>query len=129
MSDRISFVTWMASLHIRFTVWRLAEKVGTDRMGNTYFQEKKARPGMKTRRWVIFRGEPEATKVPPEWHGWLHYTHDKPITDDSPFRKPWLKDHQPNLTGTAGAYRPPGHQYEGGQRSRATGDYEPWTPS
>jgi NADH:ubiquinone oxidoreductase subunit len=42
---------------------------------------------------------------------------------------PWQKPHQPNLTGTAQAYRPPGHDYRGGHRAKATGDYEPWQPS
>ena len=40
----------------------------------------------------------------------------------------WQKDHLPNLTGTRYAYRPPGHVLSGGQRDKATGDYEPWTP-
>ena len=34
----------------------------------------------------------------------------------------------PNLTGTKAAYRPPGHILKGGQRDKATGDYEAWTP-
>ena len=33
------------------------------------------------------------------------------------------------LTGTALAYRPPGHTLKGGHRAPATGDYEPWTPN
>jgi len=122
-------MSWMASLHIRLLTKRRATQIGSDRYGNVYMEEKKARPGMKPRRWVMFKGEPEATKVPPEWHGWLHYTHDKPLTETSEYHKPWVKDHEPNLSGTTGAYLPPGHQYAGGQRQRATGDYEPWTPS
>ena len=42
--------------------------------------------------------------------------------------EPWQKPHLPNATGTAASYRPPGHDYEGGHRARATGDYEAWTP-
>jgi NADH:ubiquinone oxidoreductase subunit len=34
----------------------------------------------------------------------------------------------PNATGTPLAYRPPGHDYEGGNRAPAADDYEPWTP-
>jgi len=33
------------------------------------------------------------------------------------------------LTGSPQAYRPPGHDFQGGQRAKATGDYEPWTPN
>ncbi|MEC8792576.1 MAG: NADH:ubiquinone oxidoreductase subunit NDUFA12, partial [Pseudomonadota bacterium] len=31
-------------------------------------------------------------------------------------------------TGTRYAYRPPGHASQGGQRAKATGDYQAWTP-
>ena len=34
----------------------------------------------------------------------------------------------PVATGTASSYRPAGHDYNGGQRAKATGDYESWTP-
>jgi NADH:ubiquinone oxidoreductase subunit len=80
------------------------------------------------RRWVLYKGEAEASKVPPEWHAWLHYTTDK-VPDPKRRRRPWEKPHQPNLSGTAQAYRPPGHVLQGGRRARGTGDYEPWTPA
>ena len=37
-------------------------------------------------------------------------------------------DHKPNLTGTLGAYRPPGSLAEGGERAPSSGDYEAWKP-
>lgn len=102
--------------------------VGTDEAGNTYYEEKRPRGnGMRLRRWVIYTGAPEATLVPPEWHAWLHYTTDAPLP--SAGRKLWQKPHMPNATGTPLSYRPPGHEYAGGNRARATGDYEAWTPS
>jgi NADH:ubiquinone oxidoreductase subunit len=48
---------------------------------------------------------------------------------DEPPAKQWQREHLPNLTGTHEAYRPPGHTLEGGRRSSATGDYEPWSPN
>jgi NADH:ubiquinone oxidoreductase subunit len=102
-------------------------QVGTDSAGNVYYVERRARPaGQRTRRWVAFVGPAEASLVPPEWHAWLHYTTDEPLPDTG--RKPWQKPHQANATGTTASYRPPGHDYEGGHRARATGDYEAWTP-
>jgi len=100
--------------------------VGQDAFGNRYFEEKSAVRGRKVRRWVVYNGEPEASTVPPEWHAWLHYTVDAPISDVG--RQPWQKPHLPNRTGTAFAYRPAGHDYKGGRRRRATGDYDAWTP-
>ena len=100
--------------------------VGSDPDGNRYYEMKRIRPGIRTRRWVLYKGEAEASAVPPEWHAWLHHTTDVPIPMSS--RKPWQLPHQQNLTGTAGSYRPPGHDYRGGHRPPATGDYESWTP-
>ena len=101
--------------------------VGQDSAGNRYYQERALKPGRpRQRRWVIYAGAEEASAVPPEWHAWLHYTVDAPIPDTH--RRPWQKPHLPNATGTPLSYRPPGHDYQGGRRSKATGDYEPWTP-
>jgi len=112
--------TWL------FTRFR-GRQVGTDSAGNIYYEEKQPRSGgLRQRRWVIYTGTPEATEVPPEWHAWLHYTTDAPLTEVP--RRPWQKPHLPNATGTPDSYRPPGHDYRGGQRARATGDYEAWTP-
>ena len=94
--------------------------VGSDPAGNRYFEGKRTRPGARTRRWVLYAAEAEATAVPAEWHAWLHHTTDQPIPMGT--RKAWQKPHEPNLTGTAGSYRPAGHDYSGGNRPRSTGD-------
>jgi NADH:ubiquinone oxidoreductase subunit len=122
--------TWWTSSTIGtdlFT-WRKGEKVGEDAQGNVYYRER-GKDVRSARRWVIYKGEPEASKVPPEWHLWLHYTSDAPPTERPPLRKSWEKDHLPNQTGTPGAYFPPGSLNAGGARSKATGDYEAWTPN
>lgn len=113
----------------RLFTWLRGEAVGTDQFGNQYFQDRKQIAGRRRRRWVIYNGEAEASRVPPDWHGWLHYTVDAPPPKDGLPRRDWQKDHQPNLTGTAEAYRPPGHVLASGRRDKATGDYEPWTPN
>ncbi len=114
------FGTWIHTL-LR------GRRVGVDDFGNRYYIDRgKPRRGRTPRRWVIFHGLPEASAVPAEWHNWLHY-----VTDDLPPaapRLPWMKPHLPNLTGTPGAYFPPGHQFRGGHRRPATGDYQAWTP-
>tara|TARA_B100001540_G_scaffold317634_1_gene351780 strand:+ start:241 stop:642 length:402 start_codon:yes stop_codon:yes gene_type:complete len=97
--------------------------IGEDDQGNRYYSEKNGK-----RRWVIYNGEIEASRIPPEWHAWLHYTvDDDPITAP-PAVKSWEKEHQPNLTGTAGAYYPQGSLAQAGERPKATGDYEAWRP-
>ncbi len=107
----------------RLFTWMKGEKVGEDRFGNRYFRERGGR-----RRLVLYTGGDEPSKVPAEWHGWLHYTQDKPPTETPPPVQPWQQEHQPNHTGTAQANRPPGSLLGGGRRPPATGDYEPWQP-
>ncbi len=117
----------MATIGTRIYTWLNGRVVGRDGLGNVYYEEKRLRAGApKMRRWVIYAGEPEASKVPPEWHSWLHYTTDAPLPELG--RKPWQKPHLANATGTPLSYRPAGHDYSGGTRARATGDYEAWTP-
>jgi NADH:ubiquinone oxidoreductase subunit len=101
--------------------------IGSDVLGNRYYLEKSQRRGsLRARRWVVYAGEKEASAVPAEWHGWLHYTIDTPLPEAG--KHPWQKPHIPNATGTPSGYRPPGHDYRGGHRAPADGDYETWTP-
>ena len=110
--------------------WLNGRQVGTDAYGNRYFVHKggRLRDGRQMR-WVLYKGLTEASKVPAEWHGWLHHFVDETPSDGDRPRYDWQKEHTPNLTGTRHAYRPPGHVLQGGARDKATGDYEPWTPA
>lgn len=106
-----------------------AKLVGHDSSGNRYYSGSPRKGYNRDRRWVVYKGDPEASNVPPEWHGWLHHQTDEVPADSGSFRRSWQKPHRPNLTGTNAAYRPPGHVLAGGRRDKATGDYEPWMPS
>ena len=124
--------TWWngATVGVRFHVGRRGVFIGQDERGNRYYEAKDASDSYdkRKRRWVIFKGYAEASKVSPDWHGWLHHTFEEPSTVE-PFRlKAWEKEHLPNLTGTIHAYRPQGAISRGGERQKATGDYEAWTP-
>ena len=113
---------------------RRGEHVGTDAQGNKYYRAKNKReasPGSYTareRRWVIYDGANDASRVPAEWHGWLHGAFDDVPESNLPPARIWEVDYTPNATGTAGAYRPQGALERGGKRARAVGDYEAWTP-
>ena len=116
----------MTTIGTRLFTWLHGRAIGRDAGGNIYYEEKRVTRGGRPRRWVIYAGPAEASAVPPEWHSWLHYTTDAPIA--VPRQLPWLKPHVPNLTGTPLSYRPQGHDYQGGHRAAATGDYEAWSP-
>ena len=121
--DRI--LTWWRGQTLNTQVWTAlyGQKVGEDDQGNVYYQSKDAK-----RRWVIYNGESEASRVPVEWHGWLHHSIEGAPESFLPPPRIWERESTPNATGTALAYRPSGALEKGGQRQRATGDYEAWSP-
>lgn len=104
----------------RLWTWRQGREVGRDEAGNIYYL------GRDGRRMVVYNGPAEATKIPPGWYGWMHHRTDE--VPGSYAARPWEKPHQPNLTGTAAAYRPDGSLLAKGERPRVTGDYEAWSP-
>ena len=112
------------------TIARVARFVGEDEFGNRYFEAKTTKESYdgRKRRYVTYKGYAEPSKIPAEWHGWLHYTFDEPPTVEPLTRRAWEIDHVPNLTGTAMAYRPKGSIARGGERQKATGDYQAWKP-
>lgn len=125
MSLLAEIFTWWNGQTLGTRVWtRLyGHKVGEDDQGNTFYQSADGK-----RRWVIYAGEAEASRIPPEWHGWLHGTWEEVPTPETMKRKPWEKDHLPNLTGTPAAYHPPGSVLTPDRRARVGSDYEAWTP-
>jgi NADH:ubiquinone oxidoreductase subunit len=97
-------VTWWNSQTIGTQIFtaRHGVKVGEDGEGNVFYQSKDG-----ARRWVIYNGESEASRVSPEWHGWLHHTWDTAPTE-------------------ALAYAPPGSIRRPEPVARS--DYEAWQP-
>lgn len=110
-----------------------ATLVGRDEFGNRYFERVGAQSNRN--RWVVFAGSAQhyanqnPTVVPPEWHGWLHYTTDEnPVNAPDAFKTRPLyhmeaKAH-PSFGGTK--YQPKGAWGTPGQRTWRK--YEPWTP-
>ncbi len=117
--------TWWegASLGTMIFSRRHGRKVGSDDLGNLYFEGGK--PG---RRWVIYNGQNDVSRVPPEWYAWLTGQLDGPPDDVLPPAPKFLREPLANLTGTREAYRPAGALERGGRRAAATGDYQAWTP-
>ena len=119
----------------RIMTWLRGEQVGSDDFGNRYYRDKSKRKlergggrFSREKRWVLYKGEAESSRVPAEWHGWLHHTVNEIPADGGKPKYAWQKPHQPNLTGTPDAYRPPGSLVRGGHRAPTTGDYEAWKP-
>lgn len=117
--------TWWNGQTIGTRLWtaRKGQAVGEDELGNKFYQTQDGK-----RRWVIYADVADASKVSPDWHGWLHHTFDDAPEGGALPRKAWEKDHKPNLTGTDGAYHPPGSVLNATSRPKVAGDYEAWQP-
>ncbi|XP_012281007.1 probable NADH dehydrogenase [ubiquinone] 1 alpha subcomplex subunit 12 [Orussus abietinus] len=83
--------------------------IGIDKYGNKYYENNYYFYGRN--RWVSYAKEVgldyDASQVPPEWFGWLHYKTDLPPHKDP--RRPkykWMAEHRPNMSGTNEAYVP-----------------------
>jgi NADH:ubiquinone oxidoreductase subunit len=129
----LKMFTWWSgqTFGTQLWTWRFGELVGEDEQGNRYYRTKggKIDPTLNfERRWVVYNGYAEASRIPPAWHGWIHHTVDVPPTEQNYAPREWEKSHRPNMTGTPGAYRPSGSTLASGRRPKATGDYQAWTP-
>ena len=105
--------------------WRFGELVGSDEQGNRYYRTRggKIDPTLHfERRWVIYNGVAEATRISPAWHGWMHHTVDVPPTEESYTPREWEKPHVPNMTGTRRPIGPPARPWRAaaGPRPPAT---------
>ena len=118
--------TWWNGATVGTGLWTSlhGEEVGRDSAGNIYYRSKKH----PNRRWVIYNGNNDGSRVPPDWQLWLRGTIDGlPDKALPPVRK-FQQAPTPNLTGTMEAFRPDGALGSGRIRPASTGDYEPWIP-
>ncbi len=112
--------SWGTSLFSR----RNGEEAGRDEAGNIYFAHRKD----PARRWVIYSGANDSSRVPPGWNAWLRGTIADLPKKGLPQRRAFEQPPQANVTGTPSAYRPAGSIEASGVRAAATGDYQAWKP-
>ncbi len=115
-----TFGTW-------FNTARTGAETGRDAQGNIYYQARKTVQG-RNRRWVMYAGVNDSSRIPPEWFSWLHHQIDDVPDRALPPQRTWEALPTPNMTGTDGAYRPAGAYGSGEARARVSGDYEAWRP-
>ena len=72
--------------------------IGRDVLGNKYYESKKGK------RWVIYNGEIDASKIPNEWYSWIHFINNKIENNHDLEKYNWQKPHQSNQTGTDNAH-------------------------
>ena len=117
--------------------------IGTDEKGNKYYEDKRAPYGRT--RWVEYptpkgtwaiEDQFDPSQVSPEWHGWIHYMHDKPgqathAAHGQPFRMP-LPINQTMMRPQYGfaedhTHKPPGSFFQDKPRGRVGPKYQAWT--
>ena len=74
--------------------------VGKDNSGNKYYQNSKGK------RWVIYNGEINASKIESDWYQWMHYQTNSDPLNTKVSKHSWQKPHSDNKTGTEKDYRP-----------------------
>ena len=95
------FVWWnQQTIGTRIQTILSGKFVGEDFFGNKYYQNKSGK------RWVVYKGEIDATKIPEEWYSWMHYTKNKIENQHDLKRYDWQKEHLPNQTRTKKSYHP-----------------------
>ena len=95
------FIWWnQQTLGTRIYTFFNGKFVGKDLKGNKYYQSKNGK------RWVIYKGEVDASKIPGEWYSWMHYMNNKIENLHELKKYNWQKEHQPNQTGTENSYHP-----------------------
>lgn len=99
-------------------------EVGRDDAGNVYYTS----GGEAGRRWVIYNGSNDGSRVPPGWQLWLKGTISDIPANVLPPRRNFELPAEQNLTGTMAAFRPDGALGSGKIRPASTGDYQPWIP-
>jgi NADH:ubiquinone oxidoreductase subunit len=118
--------TWWNGATVGTALWtrRFGDEVGKDDAGNVYYQDK----NNPARRWVIYNGNNDGSRVPPNWQLWLRGTIEELPEKALPPPRKWQVEPTGNLTGTMAAFRPDGALGSGKIRPASTGDYEPWIP-
>ncbi len=95
------FIWWnQQTLGTRLQIFFSGKLIGKDKNGNKYYENKSGR------RWVIYNGEVEASKIPNEWYSWMHYMNNKIENDHNFVKYDWQKEHLPNQTGSENSYHP-----------------------
>ena len=93
--------------------------IGLDQFGNKYYSNSKGK------RWVIYKNNIESSKIPPDWHSWIHFLKiNKPSDEEKKFL--WQKQYEENLTGTSRAYKPEGSLTSDLKKNMKK--YEIWKP-
>ena len=90
----------------RLCVKLFCKQVGEDKFGNKYFIGNAKNYLGHKKRYVIYNGIEDGSKVPAVWHAWLHYLSAELPSGTDQDNYEWQIDHIQNLTGSKMRYDP-----------------------
>ena len=95
------FIWWnQQTLATRIQTIFFGKFVGVDNFGNKYYESKAGK------RWVIYKDEIDASKIPNEWYSWIHFIKNRIEKSNNIKKYNWQKPHLSNQTGTNKSYHP-----------------------
>ena len=95
------FIWWnQQTFGTRIQTFFSGKLIGTDYLGNKYFESKSGK------RWIIYKDEIDASKIPSEWYSWMHFIKNKIENLHELKKYEWQKPHLSNQTGTNKSYHP-----------------------
>ena len=114
------FTWWHGqTLGVRLWTYFNGRLVAEDQYKNRYYSNKN-----DSRRWVVYHGEIDASKVTPEWNNWLRFTSDHVPSEEND-RYDRQLDHTLNQIGTINAYSRKSSRFNR-KKSDKDVDYEKW---
>ena len=113
--------TWWnrQTLGTRIQIFFFGKFVGKDESGNKYYENRH-----KEKRWVIYKGEINASKITSDWYSWIHHINEKNPLEKKIDKFAWQKPHEENRTGTSKAYKP----NKISKKNKNFKKYETWKP-
>ena len=113
------FTWWnQQTLGTRIETLIYGKYVGKDKNGNKYYQSKSGK------RWVIYNGEINASKITSDWFSWIHHITNNLPSDRKQKKYSWQKPHKDNKTGTRESYKPNTID----KKAKDFKKYETWKP-
>lgn len=84
-------------------------KVGVDDYGNKYFELKRTDSFGRKKRYCLYNGKPEASKISPEWFPFMHYQIEASDVIKNRKQYKWQRNALPDLTLSEIKYLPKNH--------------------
>lgn len=110
MRNDFSLIRRLSEIALRVKTRLFGIEVGEDSCGQKYYRSRFKDWAGREERWILFKGEPEASKIPPEGRAFLQHIRASLLPDGGAGGYVWQKPHVPNLTGSDAAFLPPGHE-------------------